>query len=192
MVLLNRKEKEKLVIKLVKEGKTYRDITKVVHISPIEIKKIIDKATGDVDSQSEKEKQLKKLSPYARAIQMFKERYKLEDVVIELDEDADTVLHYYADYSRLNRMDFVVTAYYAVKKNFPLFMQLFSWVEEKGFDENAISELLKRQYSTLDLDKILAFYHNRISELKVKKLDLEQEIKDLQRRRDNYDGINPI
>ena len=91
MILLKRKEKEALVIKLVKEGKTYRDITKNVHISPIEIKRIIDKATGDVGYQQpeklEKEK-LKKLSPYARAIQMFKEGYQLEDVVIEPDKDA--------------------------------------------------------------------------------------------------------
>ena len=50
-----------------------------MHISPIEIKKILDKSTGDGDSQQE-EKQSKKLSPYARAIQMFKEGYQLEDV----------------------------------------------------------------------------------------------------------------
>jgi transposase len=194
MVLLNRKEKEALVIKLVKEEKTYRDIAKIVHISPAEIKKIIDMATGDGESQQkepEKEKP-KKLSPYARAIQMFKEGYQLEDVVIELDEDADTILHYYSDYSRLKRMDGVVAAYYAIKKNFPLFMQLFRWVEEKGFNENTISDLLKKQYSIEDLEKILAFYHARISELKDRKLALEQEINYLRAKIDNYDGINPI
>jgi hypothetical protein len=95
---------------------------------------------------------------------MFKEGYKLEDVVIGLDKDADTILHFYSDYTRLKRMDCVVAAYYAIKKNFPLFMQLFRWVKEKGFDENTISQLLKKQYSTRDLDKILAFYHNRISD----------------------------
>ena len=71
-------------------------------------------------------------------------------------------------------------------------MQLFRWVQKEGFNENAITELLEKQYSTVDLDKILAFYHNRISELKDRKLALEQEINHLQRRRDNYDGINPI
>jgi DNA-binding transcriptional MerR regulator len=78
-------------------------------------------------------------------------------------------------------MDFVVTAYYAVKKNFPLFMQLIRGVEEKGFNENSITELLKKQYRTVDLDKILAFCHNHISELKDRKSALEQEINDLQR-----------
>jgi prefoldin subunit 5 len=51
---------------------------------------------------------------------------------------------------------------------------------------------LKKQYSTEDLDKILAFYYNRISELKDRKSALEQAINDLQRRIDDYDGINPI
>lgn len=122
---------------------------------------------------------------------MFKEGYELEDVVIELDEDADIILHYYLDYSRLKRMDGVVTAYYTTKNNFPLFMQLFSWVQ-KGFNEDIISDLLKKQYSTENLDRILAFYHNRISELKSRKLALEQEINSLQRRIDNYDGIVSI
>lgn len=71
-------------------------------------------------------------------------------------------------------------------------MQLFNWVEEKGFNKDTISDLLKKQYSTEDLDKILVFYHNRISELKSRKLALEQEIDYLQERRDNCDGINPI
>ena len=123
---------------------------------------------------------------------MFKKGYDLEDVVIELDKVADTILHYYADYSRLKRMDYVVTPYYAIKQNFPLFMQFFRWFEEKGFNENVISELLVKQYITKDLDNIIAFYHNHISELKDRKSDLEQEINDLQRRIDNYDGINSI
>ncbi len=49
-MLLSRKEKEKLAIKLAKEGKTYRGITKNVHIFPTEIKKILDKATGEEPS----------------------------------------------------------------------------------------------------------------------------------------------
>ncbi|MGN6558955.1 MAG: hypothetical protein ACTHJ2_00355 [Candidatus Nitrosocosmicus sp.] len=106
---------------------------------------------------------------------MFKEGYEPEDVVIELDKEADTIIRNYADYSRLKRMDCVVTVHYAIKKNFPLFMQLFSRFEEKGFNENIFSKLLEKQkqYSTKVLDKLLAFYHNRISELKYRKSAFE-------------------
>jgi transposase len=62
-LLLSRKEKEALVIKHAKECKTYREIAKIVHISPSEIKKILDKVAGDSESsQNNKEKQQQKLS----------------------------------------------------------------------------------------------------------------------------------
>ena len=38
----------------------------------------------------------------------------------------------------------------------------------------------------------IEFYHDRISELKTRKINLEQEINYIQRRMDNYDGINRI
>src|SRR3954447_23122852 len=94
LVLLTRKEKEKLVIQLANEGKTIREIAKIVHISLKDICKIINKEMGDEDpSQQELEKQLenekqkkwKSLSPYAKAFQMFKDKKPLEDVAIELD-----------------------------------------------------------------------------------------------------------
>ena len=51
-------------------------------------------------------------------------------------------------------MDGVVAAYYEIKKTFPLFMQLFRWVQKEGFNETEISDLLEKQYSTNDLDKM--------------------------------------
>ena len=47
MLLLSRKEKEELVIRLAKEGKTKREIAKIVHISLKDIGKILRKITGD-------------------------------------------------------------------------------------------------------------------------------------------------
>src|SRR3982750_2681562 len=99
MVLLSRKEKENLVIKHAKEGKTYREIAMIVHILPSEIKKILDKATGDVefikDSNKEKKKQK---SLYAQTFQMFRENKSLTQVVVELDINTLTVLKYHEDY----------------------------------------------------------------------------------------------
>jgi transposase len=86
-LLLNRKEKEKRVIQLAKEGKTTRQIAKILHMSLRDIGKIIAKETGDyeadeIDKQRkevEREKQIKwkSLSPYARAFQMFKDGREL-------------------------------------------------------------------------------------------------------------------
>jgi transposase len=62
LLLTNRKEKEKQVIKLAEEGKTTREISKEVHISSKDIGKIIRKETGDDDKEAaekdnEKEKE---------------------------------------------------------------------------------------------------------------------------------------
>ena len=60
---LSRKEKEKNVIKLTEEGKTTREIAKVVHISLKDIGKIIRKETGDTEAtegEKDKEKEIEK------------------------------------------------------------------------------------------------------------------------------------
>jgi intein-encoded DNA endonuclease-like protein len=60
-LLLSRKEKEKMVIRLAKEGKTTREIAKVVHMSLKDIGKILRKITGDEDPKLESERLKRKL-----------------------------------------------------------------------------------------------------------------------------------
>jgi transposase len=194
-LLLSRKDKEALVIKLAKEGKTYREIAKIVHISPTEIKKILDKVTGDVEAQKDtKNKQKKQKSPYAQAFQMFQENKSLPEVVVELDINAPTVTGYYEHYLSLKRMDILVDIYPEIlqKNNWKIFYHLYERAKEEGLNKNEITEILQHKNKLKDLCYELEFYHNRISELKSRKLTLEQEVNSIQRRRDNYDGINPI
>ena len=137
-------------------------------------------------------KKVKSLSPYAQAFQMFKDKKPLADVAIELDIKSSAVLDFYSEYLSLTRMNWLVKIYNELKSDFPLFLHLFRWVQKEGFNKNAISELLKKQYSIECLDRIVAFYHYRISELKSRKSNLEQDVNNLKRRSDNYGGINPI
>jgi transposase len=195
-LLLSRKEKEALVIKLAKEDKAYREIAKAVHISPAEIKKIIDKYTGDTEPlQNNKEKQQQKpKSHYAQAFQMFREKKSLTQVVVELDINAVTVSRYYDDYLTLKRMDILVEIYPEILQNYNwnLFYHLFRKIKEEGLNKQDITELLQNKNEFKDLNYELEFYNKRISELKSRKLALEQEINYLKAKRDNYDGINPI
>ena len=61
MLLLNKKEKEELVIKLAKEGKTTREIAEIVHMSLKDIGIILRKITGDEDPKLESERLTAKL-----------------------------------------------------------------------------------------------------------------------------------
>ena len=65
-MLLNRKEKERLVIKLTKEGKTTRDTVRETRISLQVIRKIIRKYRGDIN---EEQSEVKKLTLESTIIQ---------------------------------------------------------------------------------------------------------------------------
>ena len=55
--MLTKPEKERLVIELYEQGKTYRDIAKEVHMSPGDISSIIKRHTGEPQADAEKGKQ---------------------------------------------------------------------------------------------------------------------------------------
>jgi DNA-binding CsgD family transcriptional regulator len=92
-LLLSRKEKEKMVIRLAKEGKTTREIAKVVHMSLKDIGKILRKITGDEDPKLESERVRRQLnlSDYAKAFQMFMQNKSLPEIIVSLDIDVNTV-----------------------------------------------------------------------------------------------------
>jgi hypothetical protein len=133
-LLLSRKEKANTVIKLANEGKTTREIAKVVHNSLQDIDKIIHKITGDDESPAEKEKTeerkqkwLKSLSHYVRAFGMFRDNKSLVDAAIEIDQEANIILNYYGDYLRLESMDGLISIYRDLKDDSPVF---FHYIEE--------------------------------------------------------------
>jgi transposase len=195
LVLLSRKEKEKLVIKLANEGKTIREIAKIVHMSLKDICKIINKETGDDDHsqqqeiekqlENEKQKKWKSLSPYAKAFQMFKDKKPLEDVAIELDLKSNAVLDFFSEYLKLTKMDILVKIYKELGQDFPLLIHLYRRIKEEGLTKKQITEILQYKNKLKDLCYELRLYHNRISELKSRKSDLEQEINYLQEKRAN-------
>jgi transposase len=112
-LLLSRKEKEKMVIRIANDGKTTREIAKEVHISLRSIGQILNKVTDDdaTNEEAERKARLKKLSPYAQAFRLFRDKRALADVAIELDLETDTILYYFGDYLRLLRMGKLVTIY---------------------------------------------------------------------------------
>ena len=177
-MLLSKKEKEKRVIKLAEEGRTTREIAKEVHISLKSIGRILNKVTGDdiANEEAERQARQKKLSPYAQAFKMFRDKMSLADVAIELDLDAPTVLYYYGDYLRLLRMGNLVKICNELKDNLPLFLHLYRRIKKEGLSKQDITELLELQHLLLDLRKRVDLYNNHIWGLHSKKQQMEKEI----------------
>jgi transposase len=168
MLLLSRKEKEKLVIKLANEGKTIMEIAKQVHVSLKDIGKILRKVIGDDDeSPPEKEKEeqknqkrLKSLSPYARSFQMFKDKRLLADVAIELDIKTNAVLNFYSDYLRLVRMNHLVDIYQDLRDDWSVFILLYKRIKKEGLNKQDITKLLENQNKLVELDDCVNLYND--------------------------------
>ncbi|MGD9533900.1 MAG: hypothetical protein AB7V56_09050 [Candidatus Nitrosocosmicus sp.] len=189
-LLLTRKEKEEMVIKLAKQGKTTREIAKVVHMSLKDIGEIIRKFTGDhKDSKSNKiEEEKKKISLCTQAFQIFREKKPLTEVAITLDLDADTVLDYYLDYTRLTGMYELTMLYNNLGRDLPLFLHLYNRIKEEGLDREQISYMIEVQRNVTDLEHAVMWLNIHVPELEREKEELEQEIFRLRKIKDSSEN----
>jgi DNA-binding CsgD family transcriptional regulator len=99
---MNRQEREDYVIQLYKEGRTVKDIARIVHMSFRDIGAI----TNKVKLQAERERgytneDIQPKSPESRAFKMFSEGKSPVEVAILLDLAADRVRAIYQDYWEL-------------------------------------------------------------------------------------------
>jgi len=87
MQVLNKYEKEELVIKMHKEGKTLRDIAAAAHLSFGDIGKIIRRIDGltNDDNNSSNDLNLSKKSEATQALYLFEHGKKPIDVAIQLN-----------------------------------------------------------------------------------------------------------
>jgi lipopolysaccharide biosynthesis protein len=81
MQVLNKYDKEQLVIELHSQGKTIREIASAAHLSFTDIGKIIRK----IDGRNNDDVDLKNKTKTTQALHLFKSGKKPIDVAIELD-----------------------------------------------------------------------------------------------------------
>ncbi len=184
-MVLNRKEKEGLVIKLVNEGKTTREIAQLAHVSLRDIGPITRKVNGDdnPDEDNEELVQNRKLtdkSYYAQSFQMFKEGKSLIDVVIELDLDTDRVQAFYSDYLNLTNRTYLINIYSELKNDFPLFLHLFRRIKKESLNKQDITELLESQNELKEMVKRVTAANRLLASLNSDKLQLGKEIMEKQ------------
>ena len=95
----NEKDKEKLVIDLLKKGYKTREITKLAHVSNTTVKKIRAKLTAEAKEEQEQDDQRKKpLSVASQAFNLFEEGKSVVHVTTGLDLTTDQALKIHSDY----------------------------------------------------------------------------------------------
>jgi hypothetical protein len=137
MALLTKTEKERRVVDLYEEGKTYREITREVRISPGDISDIIKRHTGELQAALEQQKVGQKPETIdTRAFKLFEDGKTPVKVAIELDLRSDDVTKFYTDYLKLKGLEELSLLYKERKDDLQEFHRAYKLVVEEGVAPN--------------------------------------------------------
>jgi hypothetical protein len=179
--ILNKFEKEKLVIELHKEGKTLKEISQVVHMSFRDISKIIkayDKKTrlqtkkGENSENNPLNQKIKKQSKCSQAYALFLDGKRQVDVAIDLQLDFEKVKRYWKEFLRLNNM----------KKLYNIYI-------ENEFHLNSLFKIyyfmLRNEIPIQDMENVLLIAYDT-TKLYQTHSNLKAEIEQLKQIKNNY------
>ena len=170
-VILNKKEKEELVVKLHQENKTIRQIAEIVHMSFKDIGTIIRRIDGQ---DNDDDINLGNKSKATKALWLFKNGKRPIDVAIELDIPYDEVTELQEEYWALTQLYDLPLVYQQLKYDFDSFFELFKIMKKnKILSKQHISRFLR--YAGHDLPSLLS----KIRKLTSDVIDLELMKKDL-------------
>ena len=165
-VILNKKEKEELVVKLHQENKTIRQIAEIVHMSFKDIGAIIRRIDGRANDNYDLD--LNNKSKTTQAMYLFKSGKKPVDVAIELDISAGEIEDILQEYWVLNQLDELALVYYEVKNHLDLFLRLFHIIKKnKLINQKDIPTVLR--YAAFDIPTL----QNRCQQLSSSVLELQ-------------------
>ena len=172
--LKTKSEKERIIIELLKEGRTSRQIAESVHVSFGDIGTIRRRLTGAQEEQDQLASDhlnLKSLSVCARAFQLFSKGKSRVDVAIQLNLPASEIVKLSQDYWLLKGLDRLPKVYADMKDNRPAFFKLYRLVKEKKFSNEDILSILKHADAFSLLGKTVSDLQKEVDELVFQKGD---------------------
>jgi transposase len=180
MTILTRQERERIVIDLYNQGKTYREIAKEARISPRDIGIILNKVVEQKTKESKEEgkdnnsvennQQGPHLSLASQAYKLFSDRKNPLEVAIALNLGESEVTKFYKEYWKLKQLHNLNTVYEELQGDIEPFLRLYRLSKSKGMgvkqvvnfltianddlpDIQCRYERLKREVNTLEFNK---------------------------------------
>ncbi len=176
-VILNKKEKEELVVKLHQENKTIRQIAEMVHMSFKDIGAIIRRIDARADDDNN-DSDLSNKSKATQALHLFKNGKKPIEVAINLDISASEIEDILQEYWVLNQLDELALVYYEIRNDLDLFLRLFHTLKKnKLINQKDILTVLR--YAAFDiptLENRCQQLSNDVLELQFRKKKLGDEV----------------
>ena len=158
-------DKEKLVMKLLEDGKNFQEIAKATHVSFSFISYVNKKRLGQDTSIT------KKLSIPTQALELFSQGKSLIEVTITLDRPSSETRKYQEDYLRLKNMDYLVSLVESHYDHLPAISKLIRYIIQNPLTKNDV-------VAALELVK-------DISRLRSIKKNLEEKIENMNKTRNH-------
>ena len=160
MTILKRQERERLVIELYNQGKTFREISKEARISPRDIGVILNKAVEEkaegskqeqdnINSKNHNQENEQRLSISAQAYKLFSDRKTPLEVAIALNLRESEATKFYKEYWRLKQLHNLNMVYEETKGDIEPFLKLYKLSKAKGMSVKQVVHLLKTANNNL-------------------------------------------
>src|SRR5918995_4009014 len=175
---LNKFEKRDLIIKLHKEGKTYRDICRIGHVSPRDIKPILKayerkKGLGNNKrKENTHEPTTKKLSKSSQAFVLYQEGKKIDEVKVLLDMPFKFPLKYWAQFLKSIRLYEAYEFYKDHSYDIPTFLSINNFMKRNNMSGKEILNVLRTAKDVANLNQTI--------------INLKTEIEKLKQTKNNY------
>jgi transposase len=182
MTILTRHEREKLVLDLYNQGKTYREIAKEARISPRDIGVILNKAIeektgglkdkGQDDAEKNRQQEEQHLSLAAQAYKLFSERKTPLEVAIALNLKESEATKFYKEYWKLKQLHDLNMVYEETKGDIEPFLRLYRLSKAAGMSARHVTNLLK--IANTDLPDIQCRYERLKREVSTLEFNKQQ------------------
>ena len=184
MTILTRQERERLVLDLYNQGKTYREISKVARISPRDIGVILNKVIEEkktkgleeeqdnINSKNHNQESEQRLSISAQAYKLFSDRKTPLEVAIALNLRESEATKLYKEYWKLKQSHNLNTIYEETKGDITPFLKLYRLSKAKGMGVQQVVNLLK--IANTDLPGIQCRYERLKRELNTLEFNKQQ------------------
>ena len=150
MTILTRQERERLVLELYNQGKTYREISKEARISPRDIGVILNKVFEEKDrdeeqhntDENQQEQQQQELSLSTQAYKLFSNGKTPLEVAIELNLRESEATKFCKEYWNLKQLHNLNMIYEELRGDIEPFLKLYKLSKAKGIGLKQVVDVL--------------------------------------------------
>ena len=166
-----------MVIELHKQGKTIKEIARIVHKNFRDISRIIKRYERKKELQAKREEsnqsnQPKKPPISTQAFKLFSDGNKLTDVAIDLEIPAKRALKLWFQFLRLERMYECYEFYQDYQYDLPQLFTISSFIKRNNIDGKDFANIFRTANDIINLNQMVSNLKTEINSLEQRRMNL--------------------